>query len=53
MKVELNDVYQLLEQVISNQVALDEKLSHLLKADEKPKPVEGAAKLNAEGKVVE
>ena len=52
MKVELSDVYQLLEQVISNQVAMDEKITHLLKSGEKPKP-EGAAKLNAEGKVVE
>ncbi len=53
MKVELNDVYALLEQVIANQVALDEKLSHLLQEKVKPKSVEGAAKLNASGKVVE
>jgi hypothetical protein len=54
MKVELSDLYQLLEQVVANQVAMDEKINHLVQQKAvKPKPVEAAAQLDGKGKVVE
>ena len=53
-----HDLYELLKTIIENQAALDEKLSYVVQwivaqQKVKAKPEDGAARLNAEGKVVE